>query len=156
MGFLKSKKGILVTAVLLMGCALLVCAANTSAEGGETSIFSNSKPLIDEQQEPGRLDDSIGDALRRMVFAVLIIILLGAAAIYASKKVLPRFSQMQGKKIKVIETIHLGTRKAVHLLEIGGQQILVGSTNDRITKLADIFSEKGFPLEQSGDSEVTE
>ena len=53
---------------------------------------------------------------------------------------------MQGKKIQIIETFHLGSRKTLHLLEVSGQQILIGSTPDGITKLADIFTEKEFPL----------
>lgn len=86
-----------------------------------------------------KTDMDYGSALYKMILALSIVALLGVAAIYASKKVLPKFAQTQGKKIKILETVHLGPRKMVHLLEIGGQQILVGSTPDRITKLADVI-----------------
>jgi flagellar biogenesis protein FliO len=65
---------------------------------------------------------------------------------------MPRLAPSQGKKVKVLETVHLGPRKMVHLLEIGGQQILIGSTPDKITKLADIMDieiEKSFPLSRT-------
>ncbi len=88
----------------------------------------------------------MNSSLIRIIAAVLIVVLLGAAAVYASKKLLPKWSASQGKKIKVIETIHLGTRKTVHLLEVGNQQILIGTTADSISKLADLFPEKGFPV----------
>jgi flagellar biogenesis protein FliO len=48
---------------------------------------------------------------------------------------------MSGKQIRIIETVHLGPRKSVHLLKIGDKQILIGSTNENITKLADVMDE---------------
>ena len=72
------------------------------------------------------------------MFAVLFIAVLGVTAIYISKKFLPRITNLPSKKIQIIETIHLGPRKAVHLLKIGNQQLLIGSTNESITKLAEI------------------
>jgi flagellar biogenesis protein FliO len=45
---------------------------------------------------------------------------------------------LPGKQIHVLETTHLGPRKAVHLVKIGEQQLLIGSTNESITTLADV------------------
>jgi flagellar biosynthetic protein FliO len=72
------------------------------------------------------------------MISVLLVGGLGAAAIYTSRKLLPRITNLPGKKIRIIETVHLGPRKAIHLVEIGNQQILVGSTNENIRKLADV------------------
>ena len=72
---------------------------------------------------------------------VFIVIVLGIGAIYLSKKLLPGLTNLSGKQIRIIETVHLGPRKAVHLLKIGGKQILIGSTNENITKLADVMDE---------------
>jgi flagellar biogenesis protein FliO len=47
---------------------------------------------------------------------------------------------MPGKEIHIVETVHLGPRKAVHLLEIGGRRYLIGSTNEKINTLADLNS----------------
>jgi flagellar biogenesis protein FliO len=74
----------------------------------------------------------------RLMLSVLLVAALGVAAIYASRKLLPRITNLPGKKIHIIETVHLGPRKAVHLLEIGNQRFLIGSTNENITKLADV------------------
>jgi flagellar biogenesis protein FliO len=74
----------------------------------------------------------------KLMFSVLLVAVLGAAAIYASRKLLPRITNLPGKKIHIIETVHLGPRKAVHLLEMGNQRFLIGSTNENITKLADV------------------
>ena len=72
------------------------------------------------------------------MLSVLLVAVLGAAAIYASRKLLPRITNLPGKKIRIVETVHLGPRKALHLVEIGDQRLLIGSTNESITKLADV------------------
>jgi flagellar biosynthetic protein FliO len=74
----------------------------------------------------------------KMMFAVLLVVVLGAAALYISKKFVPRITCLSGKKIQVFETVHLGPRKAVHLIKIGNRRLLIGSTNESITKLADV------------------
>jgi flagellar biosynthetic protein FliO len=85
---------------------------------------------------------------------VLLVISLGAAVIYLSKKLLPRLN-LPGKRIQVSETVHLGPRKAIHLIKIGKQTLLIGSTNENITKLADVtdqLSEVDLPVNQTGDN----
>lgn len=77
----------------------------------------------------------------KMMLSVLLVVGLGAAAIYASKKLMGRIANLPGKRIKVVETAYLGPRKAVHLLRIGDLWILVGSTNENITKLAELTSD---------------
>ncbi|NQT03593.1 MAG: flagellar biosynthetic protein FliO, partial [Planctomycetes bacterium] len=47
-------------------------------------------------------------------------------------------TNLSGKEIRIAETVHLGPRKAVHLLEVGGRRFLIGSTNENITRLADL------------------
>lgn len=74
----------------------------------------------------------------KMMFSVLIVVALGAATIYISKKFLPRITNLPGKMIHIVETVHLGPRKTVHLLKIGEQQLLIGSTSESITMLADV------------------
>ena len=66
------------------------------------------------------------------------VIILGVAAVYVSKKFLPKLTHASGKRVRVIETVHLGPRKTVHLLQVDDKQLLIGSTSDSITKLADV------------------
>jgi flagellar biosynthetic protein FliO len=73
-----------------------------------------------------------------MMFSVVLVVVLGAAALYMSKKVLPRITNLPGKEIRILETAHLGPRKAVHLVKIGNQRLLIGSTNESISMLADV------------------
>ena len=76
-----------------------------------------------------------------MMVSVVLVVVLGAVAIYASKRLVGKIANLPGKKIKIVETAHLGPRKAVHLLRIGDRCLLIGSTNDNITKLADLTTE---------------
>lgn len=76
--------------------------------------------------------------LIRMLVSVGIVAGLGLAALYLSKKVLPRVANPAGREIRIIETTGLGPRKALHLVEVGGQRLLIASTSDRITMLSPV------------------
>lgn len=146
---------ILAAMLLLLGIGS-VCAAGPVSEPNETSFLFRSQSPASGHENADTPGYHYGTTLYRIIAALLIVVLLGVASVYASKKLLPKWSAAQGKKIKVVETIHLGTRKTVHLLEVGNQQILIGTTPDSITKLADIFSEKGFPLGRTDTIEEAE
>ena len=81
-----------------------------------------------------------GEFFFRATLAILFVVVLGVTAIYVSKKVLPKITMLPGKEIRIVETVHLGPRKAVHLLEIGNRRFLIGSTNENVMKIADITS----------------
>ena len=108
---------------------------SSSSDDSLTSKFdlstfdSNSSYLPD-------LDSS--ELFYRAMLAVIIVIVLGISAIYATKKLLPKIANASGKEIHIVETVHLGPRKSVHLIEIGKQRFLIGSTNEKISKLADL------------------
>jgi flagellar biosynthetic protein FliO len=79
-----------------------------------------------------------GELFLKMMLSVVLVIALGAAALYVSKKVLPRVAGAPGKEIHVLETAYLGPRKALHLVEVGNQRLLIASTNDNVTMLAHV------------------
>jgi len=74
----------------------------------------------------------------RTMLAIVFVVVLGAAAIYVSKKLLPQIARVPGKEIRIVETVHLGPRRAVHLIDIGHRRFLIGSTNENVTRLADM------------------
>lgn len=74
----------------------------------------------------------------RMISMVLIVAALGVAVLYVQKKLMPKFANLPAKKIKIVETVHLGRNKTLHLLKIGNKQLLVGSTSENITTLSDV------------------
>lgn len=123
--------------VALGSGALVVCSAQTS--NSEPKRTSHSLYSLSET-DPNYSGGSIGmwEPFLKMMAAVLLVVALGIAAIYISKKFLPKITNLSGKKIRILETVHLGQRKAVHLLQIGNQQLLIGSTSEGITALADV------------------
>jgi flagellar biogenesis protein FliO len=79
-----------------------------------------------------------GELFLRMMLSVGLVIGLGAVALYLSRKVLPRAAHAPGKEIHILETAYLGPRKALHLVEVGNQRLLIASTNDSVTMLAPV------------------
>jgi flagellar biogenesis protein FliO len=63
--------------------------------------------------------------------------------VYVSKKLLPRFTNLPGRQIRVLETTHLSPRKGLHLVEVGSHRLLIASTNEKITMLADVTDSQG-------------
>jgi flagellar biosynthetic protein FliO len=101
---------------------------------GRPSSFLNGPDLT---SSPG-LHLGNGELFLRMMLSDGLVIALGAAALYLSRKVLPRVAHASGKEIHVLETAYLGPRKALHLVEVGNQRLLIASTNDRVTMLSPV------------------
>ena len=154
-GFRKKIVVFLITAAL-GSSVLVVCLAQSATNGAESEEpkLDPSRPQTEAGPKTGSLfaddpnfsarpgyDSGSGEFFFRAMLAVLFVIGLGVAAVYASKKLLPKITNLPGKEIRVVETVHLGPRKAVHVLEVGSRRFLVGSTNENVTKLADITSD---------------
>lgn len=142
----RNKKKIVVFLVtaFLGCCVLLVYSArsatveteSSSSESKSNSLFENDSGLFKNTNNgPGTKE-----LFFKFLVSVLFLIALAVGGIYLSKRFLPKISNMSGREIRIVETIHLGPRKAVHLLEIGDRRFLIGSTNENITRLADLTS----------------
>jgi flagellar biosynthetic protein FliO len=162
-GFKKKIVAFLVT-VALGNSVLVLCSAQSATDGTESgssnagfrpvppvlscesknggSKFKAGSLFANDPNFSGRPSDSVGgrDLFFKMMLSVLLVVALGVVAIYVSKKLLPKITNLPGKEIRIVETVHLGPRKAVHLLEIGNQRLLISSTNENVTKLADVPS----------------
>ncbi len=151
----------LITVTLGSG-VLLVCSARSATDAeqhasnrrGTESENSKSKgSLLTGESKSGSLFEnepnfsarksdrlSSRELFFKMMVSVLFLVALSAAGIYVSKRFLPKITNLPGKEIRIAETVHLGPRKAVHLLEVGERRFLIGSTNENITRLADLTS----------------
>lgn len=131
----------LLAAIALGGGMLLIRSAQPTATearaekpGPEGStLFASDPNFFGRTDGPGT-----GELVSKAMMAIVLVVALGAAAIYVSRKFLPRITNLPGKEIHIIETVHLGPRKIVHLVKIGNQRLLIGSTNESITMLADV------------------
>jgi flagellar biogenesis protein FliO len=63
---------------------------------------------------------------------------LGAAAIFVVKRLLPRLGISQGRQVRVLETVYLGPRKSLYVVQVGDRTLLVSGTRERLGLLADV------------------
>jgi flagellar biosynthetic protein FliO len=136
------KRIILLPAIIAISSIALTVISAQSSNNEPRLENSKSKTNILFANDPNfsmAANNNLGGSriYFKMMLSILLIIALGIAAIYISKKLLPH-TGLQGKEMRIIETVHLGPRKTVHLLKIGNQHLLIGSTAENITKLADV------------------
>jgi len=137
----KTNKTVIWRTALVLIVAVMLLGQTAASAGGKNFSFAdaNSARLKDANfPGSGLTDFETGELFYKMLLAVFIVIVLGIAAIYFSKKLLPKFTQFPGKEIRVIETVHLGRQRALHLVKIGNRKILIGVTGESITKISDI------------------
>jgi len=106
----------------------------TTAEPSPRELPSSAPPPFADSAVG--LDLGRGELFFKMMLSVGVVLALGAAALVLSKRVLPRMAHAPGKEIHILETAYLGPRKALHLLEVGGQRLLIASTSENVTMLA--------------------
>lgn len=88
----------------------------------------------------------------QMVAAVIVILVLGGVSLLVIKKFIPRLAVSTGKTISVVESIYLGPRLTVHLVDVAGQRFLLSSTRDRISMLAEVAPPAGEGVEGQGET----
>lgn len=131
-----------IVAFALGSGVFLFVSAQSSADRpeSENSIFKAGALFASDPNFPARTDGSPSNRefFLKITLSIILVVALGGAAIYVSRKVLPKITNLPGRQIHILETTHLGPRKAVHLVKIGERQLLIGSTNESVTTLADV------------------
>ena len=99
------------------------------------------------------------------VFAKLIVVLLliVASSIIFRRWLQPGVVGKRDRQVQLLETVRLSPKQAVHLISVGGQQLLVGATDQNITLLTAVEVETGLldtastaPVSETGFSSVLE
>jgi flagellar biosynthetic protein FliO len=122
----------IMTGFILAGC-LFSTAIGASQLSGQEPNATSSPSSYEQFSISGGCE-----YFYKMLLSILVVACLGVAVVYVSKKLLPKMSNLPGKQIKIVETSHLGPRKAIHLIQIGPRRLLIGSTSETITMLADV------------------
>ena len=122
----KKKIVVLLAVAASVSGALVVCPAQSIGSEAVKPLFDN--PSYVSAKDPNfstRPADNPGsrEMFSKMMASVLLVLVFGTAAIYISKKFLPKITNLSGKNIHIVETVYLSSRKAVHLVEIGGYKI---------------------------------
>ncbi|MHC4132041.1 MAG: FliO/MopB family protein [Planctomycetota bacterium] len=130
---------LMVTVVL---CSFIAfCPAQTNTKDDENQSGNDSKLILTKDpnfafKTSGGLKDK--ELVYKFIFSVFLVVAVGTAAVYFSKRIGGKITRLSGKKVQVVETIYLGQRKALHLLKIGRREILIGSTNENVNMIADV------------------
>jgi len=134
------KRMVILCLALLIGGGWISIAARSEDQRAQPATPQQSGSFLADPNFAGPADVSFGGGglFARMMLCILLVAGLGVGMLYVSKKVLPKVTNAPGKEIRVRETAYLGPRKALHLVEIGNHKLLIGSTNDSITALADV------------------
>ncbi len=121
------------------------------AEGATTRPGEEDKPLLFRDNGNGVGPRTDGpDMLSRIVGAIIMVGLLGVIAWIAVKKFMPRMGLQGGKRLQVQETAFLGPKKCLHLVKVGEQEFLVGSTPEQVSLLSEVR-----PAESEGPAEFS-
>jgi flagellar biogenesis protein FliO len=141
------KQTVLILGLLVLCCVgqLLLGRRSHSGSDGPTEARepNTTKALagwsVDGFGPEAGKNETQGKLMRQFALAIGFVIILGGCAFYFSKKFAGKLAIGKGKDICIMETIHLGSHKTLHLLEVGGRQkLLIGSTNENVNILADV------------------
>ncbi|MHC5061159.1 MAG: FliO/MopB family protein [Planctomycetota bacterium] len=134
--------------ILLILALLVFCFAGQALLRAGDSSAEPEQPKPDLESPKWSFDDldfdrvkspAQSELLGKFALAIGFVVLLGVCAWYVSKKFGGKFAGLKGKDISIVETVHLGSGKSLHLLEVGdNQKLLIGSTNENISILADV------------------
>jgi flagellar biosynthetic protein FliO len=118
-------------AAVIALCSLTGAAAPGSGPSSTAGTWLN---------DPNGLLSQNGGVTRELIIktvaSLVLVVGLGVVAAYVMKRIGPRLCQIQGKQIRIIETTALGPKKALHVVEVGQQRFLIGSTPDQVTLLS--------------------
>ena len=141
----------LTAAILIVGvCSCRAAGAGSKgtavtkpAATGKISTTVSSGAGADRSELKDLLDGEPKGLVLQMLAYVLVILVVGGIAIIVVKKWAPKLHAGKGRNISMIETLYLGPRKTVHLIEASGRRFLIGAGNDNISMLTELTG--GFP-----------
>lgn len=138
--------------LLLLGLVLVFCLVGQwvlSASQSVQATASQTPPPDWLEKGPSHpsqnLDHLQQNLVRQLLVMILIVALFGGGLWWFVRKYSKGLLVGKGKSISVIETVPLGPRKMLHLLDVGSKRLLIASTSDSIRLLADL-TESAQPI----------
>ena len=108
------------------------------SDQAKTLELTNTSDLLQEEEEDFKTGDLQGDLYKQLAKMVAFVAVIGAGVWFYCKKMSGRWNPAKGKNIVVTETVNLGPRKHLHIVQLGTKQYLLSSTADNIRLLADV------------------
>ncbi len=116
----------------------LLCSGEAAVESTppDPTLFSDQEWAGSERVKPAG-DASVGAAVAQLAVALAVVLGLALTAGWALKRVnLRRFAAARGTNVRLIETVSIGHRRAVSLVRIGDQVLVVGQGEHELCHLA--------------------
>ncbi|MHC4835115.1 MAG: FliO/MopB family protein [Planctomycetota bacterium] len=107
-------------------------------EQEKTLELTNTSDLFNEDSDDSKFKDSQDDLYRQLMMMIAFVAVIGAGVWFFCKKMPGRWNTAKGKNITVTETVHLGPRKLLHIVQVGTKQYLLSSTSESIRLLTDV------------------
>ncbi len=86
------------------------------------------------------------ELLMQMLTVVIVVVVLGVVALVVIRRLLPRIGVRSGRRMSVIESMHIEPRKLAHLIQVGDRTFLIASTAERVTMLGEVTGAFGRPV----------
>ncbi|MHC4881800.1 MAG: flagellar biosynthetic protein FliO [Planctomycetota bacterium] len=111
-----------------------------SSEQDNTSELMGTKDLFEAEQEEEdfKSGDLQSDLYKQLAKMIAFVAIIGAGVWFYCKKFSGRWNPAKGKNIIITETVNLGPRKHLHIVQLGAKQYLLSSTPDSIRLLVDV------------------
>lgn len=124
-------------------------SADTSADSPSDDLKTTSKELSNNEKDPLDTDSNSDDLrrqlIRQLITLLVLVALIGLGVWWFARKYSRGVLGGRGKLVAVAETIPIGPRKTVHILQVGTRKILIGSTAESIQFLADVTDAVEIP-----------
>jgi len=115
-----------------------------SQDQPNTSVLMDTN-LLQEDEEHFKSDNLQSRLYQQLIMMIVFVAIIGVGVWFFCKKFSGRWNLAKGKHIVITETVNLGPRKHLHIVQLGVKQYLLSSSSDSIRLLADITES----LEQS-------
>ncbi|NLW84844.1 MAG: hypothetical protein GXY41_10655 [Phycisphaerae bacterium] len=151
------KRILLIGSLLVLSIAGQVLLRPCLGESQKDPTSAQDPALQTDQQEPLKRLDSLSnnetdtlhlDLLRTFFYMLGFVALIGAGGWLVCRKFSLGRTGSGGQRIRIGETVRMGPRKALHLIQVGSKTLLVGSSGDTLSLLADVSDSVNMPEDQ--------
>jgi flagellar protein FliO/FliZ len=113
-----------------------------TTDGSANSTAENGPALLDTQAPPTPVveaqESNLGLPVLRTIGGLGLVLCLIAGGYFVAKKIAPRYfaKSASEKNLKIIETLSMGDKRSISMIEVGNNRFLVGVTPHQINLLA--------------------
>jgi flagellar biosynthetic protein FliO len=143
---MKAFKSVLMVSIMIAVFACILPADESPESTGEIETGESATMEIPFQEQPQEIpisetsDESLQFPLLRTVGGLGLVLCLMVALYFGARKCFPRYFQKapSEQNLRVLETISMGDRRSIALIQVDDQRFLIGNTQHGINLLTTI------------------